>query len=171
VWPIRLSMAHSFGTPIHGMRKLQEVLWYTGDLATQLAGWVLETANDISSDGRIIVGTGKNPQGKDEAWIATIELTDAALMGDYNNNSAVDVADYVLWRNGGPLLNDPTSGVQPEDYDFWRARFGAIDRVSSSTVLSVPEPTSSSLMFVVVALLQSLFRSASPRKHRRKAIT
>ena len=36
----------------------------------------------------------------------------------------VDAADYVLWRNGGPLQNDPSAGVQAADYDFWRARFG-----------------------------------------------
>jgi hypothetical protein len=44
--------------------------------------------------------------------------------GDYNGNGSVDAADYVLWRIGGTLLNDPTPGVQPEDYDYWRARFG-----------------------------------------------
>jgi hypothetical protein len=44
--------------------------------------------------------------------------------GDYNNNGFVDAADDVLWRKGGPLQNDPTAGVQPADYDFWRARFG-----------------------------------------------
>ena len=44
--------------------------------------------------------------------------------GDYNNNGVVDMADYVLWRNGGPLQNDPTPGVQAADYAFWRSHFG-----------------------------------------------
>jgi hypothetical protein len=44
--------------------------------------------------------------------------------GDYNNNGVVDAADYVLWRKGGTLQNDPTPGVQPADYDVWRANFG-----------------------------------------------
>ena len=44
--------------------------------------------------------------------------------GDYNNNGTVDAADYVLWRNGGPLANDPSAGVQASDYDQWRANFG-----------------------------------------------
>ena len=26
--------------------------------------------------------------------------------GDYNDNGIVDAADYVLWRNGGPLENE-----------------------------------------------------------------
>jgi hypothetical protein len=46
------------------------------------------------------------------------------VLGDYDKNSAVDANDYVLWRKGGPLVNDPTPGVQPGDYDYWRARFG-----------------------------------------------
>src|SRR5262245_30399917 len=44
--------------------------------------------------------------------------------GDYNNNGTVDAGDYVLWRKGGPLQNDPTPGVQAGDYDVWRANFG-----------------------------------------------
>jgi hypothetical protein len=47
------------------------------------------------------------------------------LAGDYNDNGVVDAADYVLWRNGGPLQNDPTAGVQAADYGFWRSNFGA----------------------------------------------
>jgi hypothetical protein len=45
---------------------------------------------------------------------------------DYNSNGVVDAADYVQWRNGGPqpLYNDPTFGVQAEDYNAWRANFG-----------------------------------------------
>jgi hypothetical protein len=61
-----------------------------------------------------------------------------ASAGDYNGNGTVDAADYVLWRNGGPLQNevvDVTPGeVTPEDYDAWRARFGntsASDPVSA----------------------------------------
>jgi hypothetical protein len=46
------------------------------------------------------------------------------LAGDYNKNSEVDASDEVLWRKGGPLVNDPTAGVQPADYDYWRSRFG-----------------------------------------------
>jgi hypothetical protein len=46
---------------------------------------------------------------------------------DYDNNGVVDAADYVLWRKGGPLLNDATpADVGPDDYDFWRYRFGGM---------------------------------------------
>jgi hypothetical protein len=67
----------------------------------------------------------------------------AGVEGDYNGNTIVDAADYVLWQNGGPLLNDPTPGVQPEDFDFWKARFGATSGSGSgfsATTAAVPEP-------------------------------
>jgi hypothetical protein len=51
------------------------------------------------------------------------------VFGDYNGNGSVDAADYVQWRNGGPLLNEvggaATLGItDAADYDAWRARFG-----------------------------------------------
>jgi hypothetical protein len=61
--------------------------------------------------------------------------------GDFNGNNVVDAADYVLWRNGGPLMNDPTQGVQPEDFAFWRSRFGNTSAGGSFAADAVPEPT------------------------------
>jgi hypothetical protein len=70
-------------------------------------------------------------------------VSPAGVPGDYNNNGAVDAADFVLWRKGGPLLNDPTPGNQPGDYDYWRARFGNAPSGGGAGVgnpASVPEP-------------------------------
>ena len=52
--------------------------------------------------------------------------SEVPLIGDYNNNGTVDLADYVLWRNGGPLQNEGTTPgvVTSEDYGVWRANFG-----------------------------------------------
>jgi hypothetical protein len=51
--------------------------------------------------------------------------------GDYNDNGIVEAADYVSFRDvlntPTTLPNDMTPGtVAPEDYDVWRANFGAI---------------------------------------------
>jgi hypothetical protein len=67
------------------------------------------------------------------------------VTGDFNGNGTVDAADYVQWRNGGPLQNDPTEGVQPEDYNVWRANFGrtaggGAAAGTSLTGTAVPEP-------------------------------
>jgi hypothetical protein len=78
--------------------------------------------------------------------------------GDYNNNGVVDTADYVVWRNSGPLLNDPTPGVQAADYDFWRSRFGATSGSGSGLAgtTAVPEPTAVVLAFFGLATIFSV---------------
>jgi len=53
-----------------GMRNLREVL--TSTCGLDLTGWTLTTATDLSADGLTVVGTGINPDGNAEAWIATI---------------------------------------------------------------------------------------------------
>jgi hypothetical protein len=68
--------------------------------------------------------------------------------GDFNDDGAVDAADYVLWRDGGPLLNETVTigTVDDADYMEWRANFGN-SAVAVSSV-GVPEP-----MTVVMVLL------------------
>ncbi len=85
------------------------------------------------------------------------------MAGDYNGNGVVDMADYVLWRNGGPLQNDVnTPGVvDVSDYTYWRSRFGATSGSGSGlgSGSAVPEPTSLVLVMLWVAGLVSSRRS------------
>ena len=79
-----------------------------------------------------------------------------AVLGDYNNNGTVDAADYVLWRNGGPLLNevDTPGTVNAADYTEWRARFG--DSGSGSGLVAgsaIPEPTSIGIALAMIGCL------------------
>ena len=53
-----------------GIRNLRDIL--INDFNLDLSGWLLEEASAISSDGTTIVGSGINPSGNFEAWIATI---------------------------------------------------------------------------------------------------
>lgn len=55
----------------NGMRKLRSVL--INDHGLNLSGWTLVKANDISADGRTIVGDGINSQGQQEGWIALLD--------------------------------------------------------------------------------------------------
>jgi hypothetical protein len=75
-------------------------------------------------------------------------LAAVGVTGDFNNNGAVDAADYVLWRDGGTLQNDPTPGVQLEDYDVWRTNFGRTAGGGAALSAAVPEPST----FALVAL-------------------
>jgi hypothetical protein len=73
------------------------------------------------------------------------------IPGDYNDNGTVDAADYVLWRDGGPLANevaDPGT-VSSADYDEWRARFGNVAAASGAVqTAAVPEPASALLLII-----------------------
>jgi hypothetical protein len=86
--------------------------------------------------------------GDDEVVFKDFSVTVSAppaVLGDYNNNGTVDAADYVVWRNGGPLANESASiGVNDQaDYTFWRSRFGATSGSGSGlSAAGVPEPGS-----------------------------
>jgi uncharacterized membrane protein len=57
---------------VHGVRSLKQVLAYDLDMT----GWHLNVASAVSADGLSIVGTGFNPRGDTEAWLATLPEPD-----------------------------------------------------------------------------------------------
>ena len=54
------------------MRNLRAVLVETHEL--DLAGWTLLAATAISADGRAMAGTGTNPHGNQEGWLAVLPV-------------------------------------------------------------------------------------------------
>ena len=76
-----------------GMRSIASVLQERG---LDLGGWRLTEANGISADGRIVVGTGVNPSGATEAWLALLgdDVVDADGDGILDEDDVCpDVAD------------------------------------------------------------------------------
>jgi probable HAF family extracellular repeat protein len=63
---------------VHGVRSVQQVL--TNDFGLNLAGWSLGGASAVSPDGGAIVGSGTDPSGKDEAWLAVIPEPGTGLL-------------------------------------------------------------------------------------------
>lgn len=70
---------------INGMQSISSVLTGSG---VDMTGWLLKSARGISDDGLTIVGVGTNPDGNQEAWVATLdaaepipEPTTIALLG------------------------------------------------------------------------------------------
>jgi hypothetical protein len=87
------------------------------------------------------------------AWydgIGLARVLPIELVGDYNNDGAVDAADYTVWRDNlgtdAELPNDPIGGtIGAEQYDNWKSNFGATsndDTGSSSSAHALPEPQS-----------------------------
>ncbi len=69
------------------------------------------------------------------------------LVGDYNGDDIVNLADYVVWRNNlgssqGLLNRDPnnTGNVGSDDYLAWKNHFGESIGGSVSNIQNVPEP-------------------------------
>jgi hypothetical protein len=100
--------------------------------------------------------TTVNSPGQDNYTLTSLieATTPPGLTGDFNGNGVVDAADYVLWRNGGPLQNEGgvTPGTSsPEDYTTWRANFGkAAAGGGAALAAAVPEPATCAMLLALV---------------------
>lgn len=87
----------------------------------------------------------------------------AGVPGDYNGNGTVDAADYVLWRNGGPLQNevDDIGSITAQDYTAWRMRFGNIAAASATLGggAMIPEPATIMVSSIWIAWMIATARS------------
>jgi hypothetical protein len=115
-----------------------------------------------------VTATLTDHTGGDIGSPGVVPSTTDAVLGDYNSSGVVDAADYVLWREGGPLDNegDTPGTVNQADYEFWRAQFGATaDSGAMRGVAAVPEPSTGVLVAWVVG-----FYLAAPLALRRCSV-
>jgi hypothetical protein len=97
-----------------------------------------------------------------------VNLAVAGIAGDYNKNSIVDAADYVVWRKtylqSGSALSadgDFDGVVDDDDYDVWLAAFGQMaPGAGAGAEWPVPE-SSTDLLVTLAAAAIGLLR---PRK-------
>jgi uncharacterized membrane protein len=109
-----------------GFRDLQNELEWTYGLSEALSGWKLLVATDISGDGKSIVGQGRNPQGREQAFFVDLTVPTGCDDIDFNNNDVFpedqDVIAFfnVLAGDDCPSCNDidfNNNRVFPEDQD------------------------------------------------------
>lgn len=87
--------------------------------------WHLQSVTAMSDDGTVLVGLGINPDGQQEAWVATIPMPCAA---DYDGNGTREVGDIFAfltdWFAGDPAAYEfgGTPGV-PAIFAFLTAWF------------------------------------------------
>ena len=97
------------------------------------------------------------------ATLTTIVRTNfvpGGLPGDYNGDSVVDAADYVVWRKGLPQADgNNNSMIDPGDYTVWRENFGESSGpgAGGSDSSAVPEPASG-IMLILASICGSLAR-------------
>lgn len=123
--------------------------------------------------GRMDVVFGQGYDGelyilnKRNGWIylATNTVPVPTRPGDYNQDGAVDAADYTVWRDtlgstadlraNGDDTGTSAGVVDQADFEFWKRRFR---EGSGGGALAVPEPGSISLLLVLLAMLGSRTR-------------
>ncbi len=110
----------------HGKELLPTLL---SSLGADLTGWTLGAPTGISGDGFVIVGTGTNPEGNQEGWIARFA---PACGADTNGDYAVNFLDLnnVLGTYGariGEVLYIPRVDLNHD---------GAIDFLDLNMILS-----------------------------------
>jgi hypothetical protein len=129
------------------------------------SSYELLTATDVIDSGLVFNGPAGWSfdiiAGGNGEILRAVQNGPAGVAGDYNGNGTVDAADYVLWRNGGPLQNEiHNSGtVGQEDYTEWRSRFGNTSGAGSGVNAGqVPEPASAALVLVAMFSLTGFRR-------------
>jgi hypothetical protein len=130
----------------------------TTEMVGQTLTFAMDTRENYSvMDGFLFIQTENIFPNSDLLDLYTQAELDAVLPqpvpADYNGNGSVDAADYVLWRKGGPLLNevDTPGTVDAADYTEWRARFGNPSAGSGLGGSTVPEPSALALLIAATA--------------------
>jgi hypothetical protein len=115
-----------------------------------------------ASGGIGLVGAPLSNTGATDAGAAYLFNVPAGVTGDYNQNGAVDAADFVVWsdmsgQSGAGLAADGNGdgSVDETDYALWRTNFGLAAPASPVALqaAAVPEPASATLLFLAAGCI------------------
>ena len=84
--------------------------------------WEFTSAHDISDDGKVIVGMGRNPEGKSQAWMLSLR---GGVPGDFDMSGSLTAIDIEMLSTA--LMGEVWLGfdlnqdghVNADDSEFW----------------------------------------------------
>ena len=88
--------------------------------------------------------------GNDTGWIDNVRVSQAGLLGDYNQSGSVDAADYTVYRDTLGSTSDLRADgnrngvVDIGDYGVWRTNFGLTAALASAQLIEEPAPLTES---------------------------
>ncbi len=101
----------------------------------------------------------------------------APIVGDFNHNGVVDMADYVVWRKsqgqtgwGLAADSDLNGRIDSADYATWRSHFGQPPGSGSFTDGAIPEPATWTLLLAATWSISLCRRGLRADLTRRTAI-
>lgn len=119
---------------------------YQGDIEWGDDSCTIDVTCPAADSG--LVGEINTTGGVDVVLIGLSSMAAPGLLGDYNEDGAVDAADYVVWRKAEqtgvadlPNDNDDLGNVGAAEYTLWRANFGEMGSGSGLGSGAVPEPS------------------------------
>jgi uncharacterized membrane protein len=114
-----------FGDPLPPLELGGAVTWRNGGriilfedsltalgLGAEIDGWLLHSIDGISSDGQTFVGTGTNPSGFTEGWIAFIPKAHGLPMGDHVRLLVVGLIAALGLTLLAPIRPNTTRGLR-----------------------------------------------------------
>jgi uncharacterized membrane protein len=116
-------------TPSDGQQSLRDLLIAGG--AFGLEGWSLIEARGVSSDGAMVAGTGVDPLGRTQAFVAHLSGTSCYPNCDHSVSSpSLNVNDFVCFQSsfaaGDPYADcDQNSALNVNDFVCFQAAFAA----------------------------------------------
>lgn len=114
-----------YWSKLRGMRRLADVLTENG-LSTD--GWVLERAQAITPDGRVVVGSARNGSPGAPAIAFMARIAPLAYTGDWNENGVIEIGDIFEflndWFNGRGDFDHSGASEINDIFSFLNAWFG-----------------------------------------------
>jgi hypothetical protein len=87
-----------------------------------------------------------------DTWQDVTPMAGAPIPGDFNNDSKVDAADYVVWRKGLGIT------FTQNDYDLWRAHFAQTSGSGTEAIANAAVPEPGIMIMVLTAMLPAFSR-------------